>query len=162
MVAKRLEDECGIKEGIDFWIRDLPKSAEELRTYPAFEFQNWAVNALGGIPSRTKVKDKGIDGKIYPIHDIKKEKGKAIDLFGDIDRYIPIQVKRTDQVGSPDIEKFETAMKRDKRNKGIFVGFDFSRDALSEIRRAERDEGLGIEPITVAEIIEQELDKQLK
>lgn len=162
VMAKRLKDECGVKEGIDFWIRDLPKAVEELRAYPAFEFQNWAVNAIGGIPSRTKVRDKGIDGKLYPIEDIKKEKGKGIDLFGDIDRYIPIQVKRTDQVGSPDIEGFETAMKRDKRDKGIFVGFSFSRDAEAEIRRAERDEGLEIEPITVIQIIEQQLDKQLK
>jgi len=53
-------------------------------------------------------------------------------------------------------------MKRDKRNEGIFVGFDFSRDALREIRRAERDEGLEIEPITIAQIVEQQLDKQLK
>lgn len=162
VMAKRLKDECGVKEGIDFWIRDLPKAVEELRAYPAFEFQNWAVNAIGGIPSRTKVRDKGIDGKLYPIEDIKKERGKGVDLFGDIDRYIPVQVKRTDQVGSPDIEKFETAMKRDKRDKGIFVGFSFSRDAEAEIRRAERDEGLEIEPITVIQIIEQQLDKQLK
>lgn len=162
VMAKRLEDECAVKEGTDFWIRDLPKSADELRVYPAFEFQNWAVNAVGGIPSRTRVRDKGIDGKVYPIEDIKKEKGKAMDLFGDIDRYIPVQVKRTDQVGRPDIENFETAMKRDKRNKGIFVGFDFSRDALSEIRRAGRNEGLEIEPITVAEIVERQLDKRLK
>lgn len=162
VMAKRLKDECGVKEGIDFWIRDLPKAVEELRAYPAFEFQNWAVNAIGGIPSRTKVRDKGIDGKLYPIEDIKKEKGKGIDLFGDIDRYIPVQVKRTDQVGSPDIESFETAMRRDKRDKGIFVGFSFSRDAETEIRRAGREEGLEIEPITVAQIIEQQLDKQLK
>lgn len=162
VMAKRLKDECGLKEGTGFWIRDLPKTIEELRQYPPFEFQNWAINAIGGIPSRTKVRDKGIDGKVYPIEDIKKEKGKGIDLFGDIDRYIPIQVKRTDQVGSPDIEKFETAMKRDKRNKGIFVGFGFSRDAEAEIRRAEREEGLEIETITVAQIVEQQLDKQLK
>ena len=50
-------------------------------------------------------------------------------------------------------------MKRDKRDKGIFVGFDFSRDTEAEIRRAEREEGLEIEPITVAQILEQELDK---
>ena len=65
-------------------------------------------------------------------------------------------------MSSPDIEAFETAMKRDKRDKGIFVGFSFSRDALHEIRRAERDEGLEIEPITVAHIVEQQLDKRLK
>jgi SAM-dependent methyltransferase len=161
VMAKRLEAITGIKEGKDFVIRDLPKTVEELRTYPAFEFQNWVINALGGIPNKVKVRDMGIDGKLYPIEDIKKEKKVGIDLFGDIDRYIPIQVKRTDQVGRPDIENFEIAMKRDKRDKGIVIGFDFSRDALKEIRRAEREEGLLIEPKTVSQIVEDQLDKSL-
>ncbi|MDP2729902.1 MAG: DNA methyltransferase [Dehalococcoidales bacterium] len=161
VMAKRLQDSCGITEGIDFWIKDLPKTVEELRIYPAFEFQNWAVNALGGVPNKIRVRDKGIDGKLYPIEDIKKEKKEGLDLFGDIDRYIPIQVKRTDQVGRPDIENFEVAMKRDKREKGIFIGFDFSRDALQEIRRAEREESLLIEPKTVSQIVEDQLDKSL-
>jgi DNA modification methylase len=161
VMAKRLEDTAGLKEGKDFIIKDLPKTVEELRVYPAFEFQNWAINALGGVPSKIKVRDKGIDGKLYPIEDIKKEKKAGMDLFGDIDRYIPIQVKRTDQVGRPDIENFEVAMKRDKREKGIFIGFDFSRDALKEIRRAEREEGLFIEPKTVNQIVEDQLDKSL-
>ncbi len=161
VMAKRLQDSCGIKEGVDFWIRDLPKTVEELRAYPAFEFQNWAVNALGGVPNKIRVRDKGIDGKLYPIEDIKKERKEGLDLFGDIDRYIPIQVKRTDQVGRPDIENFEVAMKRDKREKGIFIGFDFSRDALQEIRRAEREESLLIEPKTVNQIVEDQLDKSL-
>jgi len=162
VMAKRLGDSCGLKEGKDFWVRDLPKSVEELRQYPAFEFQNWAINALGGVPSKIKVRDGGIDGKLYPIEDIKKAKTEGADLFGDIDRYIPIQVKRTDQVGRPDVENFEVAMKRDGRNRGIFVGFDFSRDALKEIRRVEREEGLEIEPITVNDILQKELNSWLK
>jgi len=162
VMAKRLESNLGLKEGRDFWIRDLPKTVEELREYPAFEFQNWAVNALGGVPSRVKVRDGGIDGRLYPIEDIKKEKAEGMDLFGEIDRYIPIQVKRTDQVGRPDIENFEVAMKRDGRNHGIFVGFDFSRDAEKEIRRAEREEGLEIEPVLVSEIVERQMNGWLK
>jgi DNA modification methylase len=161
VMAKRLEDSTGLKEGKDFVIKDLPKTVEELRTYPAFEFQNWVINALGGVPNKVKVRDKGIDGKLYPIEDIKKGKKEGIDLFGDIDRYMPIQVKRTDQVGRPDIENFEVAMKRDKRERGIFIGFDFSRDALKEIRRTEREEGLFIEPKTVNQIVEDQLDKSL-
>lgn len=161
VMAKRLENETGIKEGEDFLVLNLPKTVEELRGYPAFEFQNWAVNALGGVPNKIKVRDMGIDGKLYPIEDISKEKKEGMDLFGEIDRYFPIQVKRTTQVGRPDIENFEIAMKRDKREKGIFIGFDFSRDALKEIRRAEREEGLIIEPKTVNQIVEDQLDKSL-
>ena len=162
VMAKRLQDYCGIKEGLGFWIKDLPKTIDELRQYPAFEFQNWAINAIGGVPSRIKVRDGGIDGKLYPIEDIKKEKAEGIDMFGEIDRYIPIQVKRTDQVGRPDIDNFEVAMKRDGRNRGIFVGFDFSRDAEKEIRRADREEGLQIETMLVSEILERQLNSWLK
>ena len=162
VMARRLESETGIKEGTDFYVRDLPKTIEELRVYPPFEFQNWAINALGGVPSRTKVRDSGIDGKLYPIEDIKKEKTEGLDLFGDIDRYIPIQVKRTDQVGRPDIDNFKSAIVRDKRDRGIFVGFSFSRDAEKEIRRIEREEGLVIETITVEKIMESEINGRLK
>ena len=162
VMAKRLQDNYGVKEGVDFWVRDLPKTVEELRAYPPFEFQNWAINALGGVPSKIKVRDGGIDGKLYPIEDIKKGKTEGIDLFGEIDRYIPIQVKRIDQVGRPDIENFEVAIKRDKRDRGIFVGFDFSRDAEKEIRRIEREEGLEIEAITVNDILRRELNSRLK
>jgi len=161
VMAKRLEDNFYIKEGRNFWIKDLPKNIEELRQYPPFEFQNWAVNAVGGIPSRMKVRNGGIDGKVYAV-ELKKGKVEGTDLFGDIDRYMPIQVKRTEQVGRPDIENFEVAMKRDKRNKGIFVGFDFSRDAIKEIRRVEREEGLEIETVTVADILDRQLNKRLK
>jgi predicted helicase len=104
----------------------------------------------------------GIDGKLYPVEDIQKEKKEGLDLFGDIDRYIPIQVKRTDQVGRPDIDAFATAIKRDRRKKGIFVSFSFSRDVDKEIRRLERDEDIQIQLITVNEIVEKQLDKQLK
>lgn len=166
-MGNRLEKESGIKQGKDFLIKDMPKTVEELRVYPAFEFQNWIINAINGIPNKIKVRDRGIDGKLYPIEDIKKEKKgdkkypEGKNLFGDIDNYIPIQVKRTTQVGRPDIENFEVAMKRDKRVQGIFIGFDFSRDALQEIRRTEREEGLYIEPKTVNQIVEDQLDKSL-
>lgn len=160
VMGDRLES-LGLKVGHGFTIKDMPITAEELRVYPAFEFQNWVINALGGVPNKIRVRDMGIDGKLYPIEDIKKEKKEEKDMFGVIDNYIPIQVKRTDQIGRPEIDNFEVAMKRDNRNKGIVIGFDFSRDALKEIRRAEREEGLLIEPKTVNQIVEDQLDKSL-
>ena len=161
-MAQNMSKDFNLQEGKDFLLKDLPKTVAELREYPAFEFQNWAVNAIGGMPSKVKSRDMGIDGKLYPVEDIKKTKKEGMNLFGEIDNYIPVQVKRTDQVGRPDIENFMAAIKRDRRNKGIFVGFDFSRDADKEIRRIEREENIEIQKITVAEIVEMQLDKQLK
>ena len=30
-----------------------------------FEFENWAVIALGGIPNKVQVGDMGVDGRIF-------------------------------------------------------------------------------------------------
>ena len=95
------------------------------------KFENWAVIALGGIPNKTKVGDFGIDGRIFPVGAepmALKEGGLALE-----ERWYPIQVKQKDKAGRPDIDAFETAMRRSKRKKGFFVAFDYSDDALREI-----------------------------
>ncbi|MFH1746633.1 MAG: hypothetical protein ABIG44_06260 [Planctomycetota bacterium] len=51
--------------GKGFIVHDLPRSIEQLRAIPPFEFENWAVIALGGIPNKTQVGDMGIDGRIF-------------------------------------------------------------------------------------------------
>jgi hypothetical protein len=125
-----------------------------LREIPPFEFENWAVIALGGIPNRVKVGDYGIDGKLYPIEH-RKEKSDEKGLFGDVDTYYPIQVKQKDKVGRPDIDAFEAAMLRDKRHRGYFISFDFSEDAMKEIRRLDKEGELEIIPVTVKELLDK-------
>ena len=39
-------------------------TVEKLRIIPSFEFENWAVIALGGIPNKVQVSDTGVDGRI--------------------------------------------------------------------------------------------------
>ncbi len=55
------------RNGKGFVVRDLPWTEKQLREIPPFEFENWAVIALGGIPNKTQVGDMGIDGRIYPL-----------------------------------------------------------------------------------------------
>jgi DNA modification methylase len=153
VMVKRLQDRLGVKEGVDFAIKDLPKTEEELRRMPHFEFQNWAVIALGGVPQHVKVHDYGIDGWLYPA-DEPRAKPTREDMF--VAHRYPIQVKQQDRAGRPDIDKFETAMRRDKRVRGYFVAFGFSDDAMREIKRANREDGLDIRPITVKELLEYE------
>jgi len=43
------------RAGRGFVVRDLPWTVEKLRVIPPFEFENWAVIALGGIPKATRV-----------------------------------------------------------------------------------------------------------
>ena len=83
VMAKRLRDVCHLREdekqwraGKGFIVRDLPWTEEQLRKIPPFEFENWAVIALGGIPNKAKVGDMGIDGRVFPVHAAPQKPGK--------------------------------------------------------------------------------------
>jgi site-specific DNA-methyltransferase (adenine-specific) len=168
VMAKRLRDVCRLHEDENYWrrgkgfvVRDLPWTEKQLRTIPPFEFENWAVIALGGIPNKTQVGDMGIDGRIYPIGSEPNAAGKEAGQLDFMDEWYPIQVKQMDKVGRPDIDKFEAAMIRTKRKKGFFVGFDFSSDALTEINRFFRTEHIVIVPLTVKEIVDETIAQKL-
>ena len=166
VMAKRLRDVCGVPEDEKLWrigrglvVRDLPWTEEKLRAIPPFEFENWAVIALGGIPNKTQVGDKGIDGRIFPVGAAPQAAGEnELQLEA---RWYPIQVKQKDKVGRPDIDSFETAMRRAKREKGFFVAFDYSEDALREIDRHFREDHTVIIPLTVQEILNEHIAQKL-
>jgi hypothetical protein len=166
VMAKRLRDVCKIKEDESLWrigrgfvVRDLPWSEDKLREIPPFEFENWAVIALGGIPNKTKVGDMGIDGRIYPVSATPKKAGAG--ELGFMDDWYPIQVKQKEKAGRPDIDAFEAVMAREDRKKGFFVSFDYSSDALTEVDAFFRKSGKVIIPLTVKEILEERLAKKL-
>ena len=66
-----------MEAGSGFIVRDLPWTEKQLRRIPPFEFENWAVIALGGIPNKAQVGDMGIDGRIYPVRRADSPKKKA-------------------------------------------------------------------------------------
>jgi DNA modification methylase len=164
VMAKRLRDVCRLPEDEKLWrigrgfiVRDLPKTEAELRKYPPFEFENWAVVALGGIPNKAQVGDLGIDGRIYPVDAMPAQRARETGEMEFMDVWYPVQVKQRDKVGRPDIDAFETAMQRAERKIGYFVGFEFSKDALFEIDRFRRQSGCEIKPLTVREILDEEI-----
>jgi len=164
VMAKRLKKDCGLKEDEKLWeigrgfvVRDLPKTEEELRKYPPFEFENWAVVALGGSKNARQVGDMGIDGRIYPVSAMPAQRARETGEMEFMDVWYPIQVKQKDKIGRPDIDAFETAMQREERKVGYFVGFDFTADALFEIDRFRRTTGCEIKPLTVREILDEEI-----
>ncbi len=165
VMAKRLRGVCGMKEDEKLWrigrgfvVRDLPWSEEQLRKIPPFEFENWAVIALGGIPNKAQVGDMGIDGRIYPVSATPKKKKGELDFM---DVWYPIQVKQKDKVGRPDIDAFEAVMMREDRTKGFFVSFDFSSDAISEIQSFFKKSGKSIIAFTVKDILEEQIAYKL-
>ena len=170
VMAKRLRDVCGIREDEALWkagrgfvVRDLPWTVEKLRAIPPFEFENWAVIAIGGIGNKAKVGDMGIDGRIFPMSATPAARGQKAgenrEMFGDF--WYPIQVKQKDKVGRPDIDAFEAMMSREDRKKGFVVSFDYTGDALSEISGFFKRTGRIIIPLTVQEILDDRIAQKL-
>jgi len=168
VMAQRLRKICGLPESEALWkagrgfvVQDLPKTITELQKYPPYEFENWAINALGAVGNTAKVRDMGIDGRIYPVSAIPKKGGKATSELAFMDVWYPVQVKQKDKVGRPDIDSFEAVMTRENRTKGFFVAFDYSSDALTEIDAFFRRSGKSIIALTVKEILDEEIAKKL-
>ena len=73
-------------------------------------------------------------------------------LLGDA---TPIQVKQSEHVGRNVVDNFETAIRREKKKKGMIIAFSFSKGAHEEAARAKNKDGLDIELKTVKEIMEE-------
>lgn len=148
VMSHRLFEKVGLVEGQDFIIRDLPKTEDELRRMHHYDFQNWAVTALGGI-TNGKGADKGIDGKVYLID------GEYPNLFSRMNSFFPVQVKQRDKVGRPDVDSFETVLRREKKVEGFIVAFSFSKESYKEVSRASSEDNLNIHLVTVQNLIER-------
>ncbi|MGC2523092.1 MAG: hypothetical protein WA417_10730 [Stellaceae bacterium] len=171
-MAKRLRDECRLTQDETLWhagrrafvVRDLPWTPDRLRKLPPFEFENWAVIALGGIPNKVKVGDFGIDGRVFPddasprAQDLNETEPPLFDVRGN---WYPIQVKQMAKVGRPDIDKFEAVLMREDKPKGVFVSFGYTSDAETEIDRFFRRSGKIIIPLTVSEILNEQIARKL-
>ena len=69
---------------------------------------------------------------------------------------IPVQVKRWGhKVGRPEIDKFKTAIERDKKKKGMVIAFDFSKDCWEEVARINKEDKIDIQLKSVREIFEE-------
>jgi DNA modification methylase len=168
VMAKRLHDVCKLPEneklrqiGRGFMVLDLPISEEKLRKMPPFEFENWAVIAIGGTTNKAQVGDMGIDGKIYPTSSMPQRSGKAAGELDFMDVWYPVQVKQKDKAGRPDIDMFEAVLMRENRQKGFFVSFDYTNDALREIDAFFRREHRVIVALTVKEILDETIAQKL-
>ena len=169
VMAKRLRDVCGLSQGETLWkqstrgfiVRDLPRSIEQLRKLPPFEFENWAVIALGGIPNKVQVGDMGVDGRIYPVSSSAAPRKKQEGELALRERWYPIQVKQKDKVGRPDIDSFEAMMMREDCDIGFVVSFDYTSDAMTEIGAFFKRTGKIIRAFTVRDILDEEIGRKL-
>lgn len=120
----------------------LVENEEQLRRLDPFEFQNWAINAVQGRHSPKKIADMGIDGfTFFENH--------------------PIQVKRMDAVGRPEVDKLVGVLGREKDKKGMLVAFGFTRGTIGEVARLKRESGIEIQLLTCAELLKGLHAKQI-
>ena len=61
-------------------------------------------------------------------------------------------MKQKDKADRPDMDAFETAMRRASRTKGVFVSFDYTEDAEREVTRFWKEEQRTIILLTVKEL----------
>ncbi len=67
LIEHQLTERYGLAEGTDFEVDGIPnsvESAKDLWDHDPFQFEHWAVEKVGGFPTK-KTGDKGIDGRIY-------------------------------------------------------------------------------------------------
>jgi len=172
VMAKRLRDVCHLREDETLWrsgrgfvVRELPFTQKQLRDMPPFEFENWAINALGGTKNLAQVGDMGIDGRIFPVSAApakgSKKAGQTEAFEQFLDMWYPIQVKQKDKAGRPDLDAFEAVMVREERTKGFFVAFGYTSGAMTEIDRFFRQTGKVIVALTVQQILEEQIAHRL-
>ncbi len=117
---------------------------DDLRYKEAFAFEAWIVQQYGGIPNSKQRSDKGLDGKTR--------------------EGIPIQVKRSDDIGRNVIDNFKAACERfDKalyeKNRqagaavGCIIAFSFGKGAVQEVARLRNEENIMIKLVRVDEIV---------
>lgn len=117
---------------------------DTLRYQDAFEFETFIITQFGGVAQNRKGGDKGIDGK--------SKEG------------LPIQVKRSDNIGVNVIKNFSVSAKQydkslfernvvAKQPVGYIIAFSFGKGAIEEVARLKNEEDIQIKLLRVEEII---------
>jgi hypothetical protein len=70
-------------------------------------------------------------------------------------------VKQTDKAGRPDIDAFEAVLMREDCAKGFFISFAYTADALAEISAFFKRSHKVIVPLTVREILDEQIAYKL-
>ena len=122
------------KAGVsDVHIIGAPATIKELKSLEPFQFQNWVIDRIGGVPSSKKSSDMGIDGYTFMARD-------------------PVQVKQSEGVGRNVVDNFETAIRREHKTTGYIVAFSFAKSSYEEAARAKLEDSLDIKLVRVDEM----------
>jgi len=107
----------------------------------------------------------GIDGRIFPVSAAPAKRGAPTGELDFMDVWYPIQVKQKNRVARPDIDSFEAVMTREHQSPSgserTFCTFAYSADALRETDASFRKSAKVIVPLTVREILDEQLAKKV-
>lgn len=117
---------------------------DTLRYKDAFAFETFIVTTFGGRPNAKQRGDLGLDGR-------------TLDN-------VPIQVKRSDNIGRNVVDNFLSAIQRyDKRlfdknieehkPAGYIIAFSFGRGAIEEVARLKNAENVDIKLVRVEDVV---------
>ena len=124
------------KLGVSPYIVGMPTTvADALRLQP-FDFQTWVLKKLHAYASPRKAGDMGIDGFTY---------------F----KQLPIQIKKSEQIGRNVIDNFQSAMRRQGKEKGFIIGLSFGSGAVKEVHRLKNSENIEIVLVTLQEVMDE-------
>jgi DNA modification methylase len=130
IMAERINRECPKEK---FELKNLPQSATELRAMNGHVFAETVCEMMGWDVNERRSGDGGIDGWSAAGH--------------------PIQVKNQKTAsGRPDMQKFFGALAREKKKQGIFVAWEFSKDAMDFIADMKREHKVEIVPMRATEV----------
>jgi DNA modification methylase len=135
IACNRMKDRLSKVRASNIRIIGAPKTIDELKVLEPFQFQNWVIDRIGGVPSNKKSSDMGIDGYTFMARE-------------------PVQVKQSEGVGRNVIDNFETAIRRQHKTTGFIVAFSFAKSAYEEAARAKLQDSLDIKLVCVDEMDE--------
>jgi len=142
LIKHRLDKQFEDKR-VKIYVDGLPKDltgARALTKKDPFEFEYWACDLIGAMPAQSKTKekmrgaDKGIDGVITIVRDVKDNKIEYGKLL--------VQVK-SGKVKRSDIATLKGDIEREKADGGVFI-------TLEEPTRPMREEAVSAGMFTVS------------
>ena len=127
VIRKRMAKEHQLK--IKVIKTDSLSKADVLRLDP-FEFERYMVSLIGQ-PNLQQRGDGGVDGYTH--------------------NYIPIQVKKSFNVGRPVIDAFYKHI--EKRGAGVIIAHSFTKDAYEEIKKIQNEKGFVVDLIETRDLL---------
>jgi hypothetical protein len=126
----------------------------------------WIKHWIAPAALSPRIRHDSVEARVHFQVENQEQKTVAGDALKDYRGWLwfkpsVIQVKQKDKVGRLDIDAFEAMMMREDCDKGFFVSFDYSSDALQEIESFFKRSHKVIVALTVQEILDEHIAKKL-